>query len=165
MEDSQSNTHPEVNPYLTDKFFFIKTEYIFHLHSTGNQIDFIIDHSLKNLRAYEFYLSRFDIFHLTLIASIKRNRKVKTTFWNWKHKMSHSVLWFCYSGFTKPISRISNYGCSLAKNIRQLNCLVHNDNFSNLFIPKLLRRDTSRDHSQPNTDLEVNSQYIDTFGK
>ena len=75
---------------------------------------------------------------------------------------------FGYFDFTKSLSittetSIDRY--SLAQNIRQLSFLVHNDNLFNITIPQVLKRDTSRDHSQPNTDPVVNSQYIDKFVK
>ena len=73
MEDSPKDGDPNINPELTEKNF-IKSEYIFHLDNTNKKFDHIIDHAVKNTKAYKPFFHKFNHFALTFNFLTRKER-------------------------------------------------------------------------------------------
>ena len=74
MEDSPYDTDPaKIAPQTECFFFFTKTDHSFELHSLNKTFDHVIEHALKNIKAYESHFSCFDSFQLTFNLITPKN--------------------------------------------------------------------------------------------
>ena len=75
MKNTPHEDDPNTNPQLTE-FFFIGSEYIFHLDSTNRKFGNIIARALTNTKAYEPFFSKFNLFALTFHFLTPKEREI-----------------------------------------------------------------------------------------